>query len=76
MGCSLKQNGRGKVTFEQIPEKGEGVNLVNTQGLGNMFQAEGIVSELDKAGWSSWRWWGQGRVTGDEIRERITDEWE
>lgn len=50
MGCSLKQNVQGKVTLEQIPEKGEGVSLVNTQCLGNVFQVEGIVSELAKAG--------------------------
>lgn len=43
------RNDQGKVIFEQIPKKGEGVRLVNTQGLGNVVQVLGIVSELAKA---------------------------
>lgn len=55
------RNDQGKVIFEQIPKKGEGVSLVNTQGLGNVVQVLGIVSELAKASWSSWRWMAVGK---------------
>lgn len=47
--------------MNKYPRKVRGVSLVNTQGLGNVFQVEDIIRELAKPGWSSWRCIGVGK---------------